>query len=68
MLDLNVDGGAAEPMDWEAVFGESKEDTLAKVEREKKKMDREIERGGPGLADEFVRVYGPGEISPSSRR
>ena len=67
LLDLNVDGGAAEPMDWDSLFGESAEELQAKADRSKKWIERELAAGRPGVSEEFERVYGPGEINPPKR-
>ena len=56
LLDLDGGAGAAEPMDWETMFGETMDEAQAKADREAKRMQKEIERGGPGVAEEFVWV------------
>ena len=69
LLDLNVDvDSGADPMDWDNLtLGETAEESYAKAERGKKWIEREMAAGRPGVAEEFERVYGAGEINPSKR-
>lgn len=68
LLDLNVDvDGGPEPIELDSLWGETAEESQAIAERGQKWIEREWAAGRPGVAEEFARVYGPGEMNPSKR-
>ena len=70
LLDLNVDqaGAPADQMDWEAMFDETDEEALARADKEKIRVERDLARGGTGVPDEFARIHGRGEMQPRPPR
>lgn len=69
LLDLNVEPGVQDPsdMDWEALFNETDEEAQARADRERARVEKDLERGGTGVAEEFGRIYGFGEMEPKRR-
>lgn len=66
LLDLNIDTGH-EAMDWETLFDEPEEEALARITKERARVEKELERGGTGVTEAFASIYGPGEMEPKRR-
>lgn len=67
LLDLNVDSGAAEPMDWDSLLGETAEDSQARAEKGQKWIERELAAGRPGIAEDFEKMYAAGDMNLGKR-
>ena len=62
---LDLEGGLPDQsndMDWEAMFGETDQEAQARDDKERLKLQKDVERGGAGVADEFKRLFGSGEM------